>query len=163
MSYELRSARLSDLDDLTSLSEISFSAGLAGPYEPCLIEKALPYISHVSKPLVESGQLYVAEAGDGSLVGAGGWSREYHGMPAVDGVAHIRQFVVHPDSMKQGIGRALFHQCLDAARGISQFDCQASLSAVAFYQSLGFCFISGDEVILPNGVVFPTSLMRYKR
>nr|WP_321455215.1 GNAT family N-acetyltransferase [uncultured Cohaesibacter sp.] len=163
MSYSIRVAMPSELAELGLLSKLSFSAGLVGAYSSAVIEGALPFISHVSEPLVRSGQLYVAEGKDGALVGAGGWSCDYHGIAEVAGVAHIRQFVVHPDYMKQGVGRALFARCLEEAHDIGQFDCQASLSAISFYRSLGFEEISDDMVTLPNGVEFPTRLMRYRR
>ena len=163
MSYRLRSATLSDFEALVHLSVLSFSSGLSGAYPPDLIEQSVPFISQVSKPLIQSGQLYVAEADDDVLVGAGGWSRDYHGVPSVAGVGHIRQFVVHPDWMRHGIGRALFDRCLNAASDIVQFDCQASLSAISFYHSLGFEAVCEDEVELPNGIIFPTCLMRYHR
>ncbi len=163
MSYCLRSATLSDLEALVHLSELSFSKGLVGAYAPDLIEQSVPFISQVSQPLIQSGQLYVAEGDQGLLVGAGGWSRDYHGAPVVAGVGHIRQFVVHPDWTRHGIGRALFDFCLKAAKDVVQFDCQASLSAISFYRSLGFDVVAKDEVMLPNGIVFPSCLMRYRR
>ena len=163
MAYHIRSARCSELDSLTSLSRKAFSAGLEGFYGPSLIEAALPFISQVSKPLVRSKQLYIAVAESGAMIGAGGWSRDYHGLPAQEGIAHIRQFVVHPDWMQQGIGRALFKRCLDEADDIVQFECQASLSAIPFYRSLGFHVVGEDDVILPDGTVFPTCLMRYSQ
>ena len=89
MSYCLRSATLSDLEALVHLSELSFSKGLVGSYDPDLIEQSVPLISQVSQPLIQSGQLYVAEGDQGLLVGAGGWSRDYHGAPAVCGASGL--------------------------------------------------------------------------
>ncbi|WP_316858369.1 GNAT family N-acetyltransferase [uncultured Cohaesibacter sp.] len=163
MSFCLRSATVRDMDALTELSRLSFAAGLVADYDPHILAEALPFVSQISESLVQSGQLYVAEGEKGRLVGAGGWSRDYHGLPPVPGVGHIRQFVVHPDHMRQGIGRVLFQRCLEEADDILQFDSQASLSAIAFYSSLGFESIKEDKVILPNGIEFPTCLMRFDR
>lgn len=163
MRYHIRTALLDDIPAISKISKAAFSTQLTADYAPDVLQRALPFICEVSRPLVQSGGLFVATDDGQGVVGAGGWSREYHGVSAIAGLGHMRHFVVHPDFVRQGIGKVLFERCLEAAPDIEEFEAQASLSAVAFYIALGFEVISDDAVTLPDGTPFATCLMKYKR
>jgi N-acetylglutamate synthase-like GNAT family acetyltransferase len=136
---------------------------MASAYDEDDLLPALRVMTRANPVLLGSGRYYVAEALDGTIVGCGGWSHERPGTNEVEaGLAHIRHFGTHPDWTKQGIGRAIYRCCEDAARaaGVCAFECQASLNAEDFYGSLGFERVRYMDIELECGRLLRVMLMR---
>ena len=94
--------------------------------------------------------------------GCGGWSLRSPGLGEVtNGVAHLRQFATHPLCTRQGIGRAIFEACAEAARkmGASRFQAYSSLNAIAFYRSLGLQSVREINLRIPSPCPMRAMLM----
>lgn len=158
----LRRARPSDLGAVERLLKRSYTRLLRADYPPSVMVTALPLIVRARPELLASGRYFLAEAEDGSLLGAGGWSSA---SPLGDGtvadVGHVRHVAVDPDAVRQGVGRSLMGEVIsDALRhGVKWLDCMSTRTAVPFYESLGFRFMHDAEVGLRPGIVFPAVRM----
>ena len=139
-------------------------------YTPEQIESVLRHGIGVDTQLIADGTYYVAEADDGTLVAAGGWSarRTLYGGdqlkagddPPLDPAtepARIRAFFVHPAWARRGLARRIFAECRDAARaaGFRELALGATLPGVPLYESLGFVPHETTTMRLPDGVEFP--------
>lgn len=147
---------------MTALLQASYGRLMAGCYQRAVLERALPIIARANPRLLSANTFFVAESGDGGIVGCGGWTPESPGSGTIaPAVGHIRHFATHPDWTGRGIGRALYARtAADArARGMARFECCASLNAVAFYAALGFRHVRRIEAQLADGVAFPAALM----
>jgi len=93
--------------------------------------------------LARSGQYTVVVERDGTLCGVG--------MMGPDG--SVRLCYVHPDHTRCGVGRALVDamQSEARARGMDRLHLDATLSAMAFYEAMGFRRVGSPHVWL--GVV----------
>jgi N-acetylglutamate synthase-like GNAT family acetyltransferase len=134
-------------------------------YDSTMLGPALELMTSANPELLSSGTYYVAESEDGTVVGCGGWTREYPGgETAVEGVAHIRHFGTHPDWTRKGIGRAIFRRCEEdaSASGIREFECYSSLNAECFYAALGFERIAVFEIQMSPDVLLTSCHMRYR-
>lgn len=152
-----------DAASVTRLLQAAYPGPMASAYDAARLRAALPLMTRANRALLESGSYHVAEAGDGLLVGCGGWTPERPGTNEVRaGLAHVRHFGTHPAWTGRGIGRAIFGACETAARsaGIGTFECYASLNAVDFYAALGFEIVRGIELRLGADTVLPAMLMR---
>lgn len=137
----LRTASPDDRAPVSDLLGLSYRVLMAGAYPADLLAQALPMISKANPVLLASGRYGLIEDEAGRLLACGGWSLERPGSgDVVEGLAHIRHFAVHPDAVRQGLGRQLYQWCEDAAQiaGMTDFECHASLNAEGFYRRLGF-------------------------
>lgn len=154
--------RVSTLDDSALVSSVlraAYPELMRPAYDAKLLQQVLPRITVAQPELLQSGSYYVAEAAHGAIVGCGGWTRERPGTNEVKaGVGHIRHFGVHPDWTRCGVGKAIYLQCKREARdaGLSQFECYSSLNGEAFYSALGFRRLALIEVVMFDGVSFPS-------
>lgn len=153
MSYPLRTATLADKPLLMALIARSIRQLGAGDYRSEQIEAALQGAFGVDTQLIEDGTYFVAEAGDGRIVGCGGWSwrrtlfggdanrgRDAAALdPAVD-AAKIRAFFIDPDYSRRGIGSAILARCEQAARerGFTRCEMMATLPGVRLYKTFGY-------------------------
>jgi GNAT superfamily N-acetyltransferase len=162
------SIRLATTDEISELNElIATSARIlsSGYYTPAQAESAIKYVFGVDTVLINDDTYYVAEA-DGKIAGCGGWSRRatlYGGDqrkdaddPLLDPATHaarIRAFFVHPDFVRQGIGRRLINICEDAARdfGFKRMEMGATLPGVPLYEAMGYKAIERIDATLPDG------------
>ncbi len=159
---ELRATGKIDIAAVDDLLARSYPALLKADYPASVIVTALPLISRAQPALVSSGTYYGAfEHGD--LIGVGGWTRAAPG-GAHGGhrVGHIRHFATDPQRVRQGVGRALINHCLAQARssGIEEMRCQATFTAVPFYEAAGFELLHEIQVPLRQGIMFPAMQMR---
>lgn len=137
----LRTASPDDRAAVSDLLGLSYRALMAGAYPADLLAQALPLITKANPVLLASGRYGLIEDEAGRLLACGGWSLERPGSgEAVEGLAHVRHFAVHPEAVRRGLGRQLYQWCEDAARAqrMTQFECHASLNAEGFYRNLGF-------------------------
>lgn len=159
----IRSATPADSGALSILLETSYSHLLSGSYDNQTLEFALPYMVRANQALLTCGTYYVAEAEPGIIVGCGGWTLEEPGSGArVKGEAHIRHFAVHPDWVKQGIGRALLRRCIFEVEpaGIHVLHCLSTLNAEPFYRASGFRSVGVIDVRMGPTFAFPAVQMQ---
>jgi len=161
--FSVRPAVPHDLARLDLLFAASYPALLKADYLPSVMVTAVPLISRAQPALLQSGTYFVAEEMDGSLVGAGGWTRRPPGggLP-VEGVGHIRHVVTDHRRTRQGIGRAIIERVVETARaaGIRQLDCLSTRTALPFYRACDFAALRAVEVQLTPVVTFPAIAMR---
>jgi GNAT superfamily N-acetyltransferase len=162
LRFRIRVAGPDDRAAVSALLLKSYTALLRPDYDPEILEKALPLITKANPDLLTSGTYYVACCGDGTVLGAGGWTKSSPtGQGESPGNGNIRHFVTDPDQARQGIGRALMARCLQDARaaGLTDLNCYSTLNGEAFYAACGFRTVEPFDVTLPGGVVFPSVRM----
>lgn len=161
-AFTIRVARPADDAGIDTLLAASYPVLMAPGYDAASLAAFLPIITRANPVLLASGTFYVAETGDGGIIGCGGWSAARPGSGKVEaGLAHLRHFATHHGWARCGIGRALYETCEAAAQaaGTCRFECYASLNAVAFYEALGFASIREITLPMPRGVTAPAMLM----
>ena len=153
MDYVIRKARLEDRPAIKELIAESARGLSRADYTGPQIEAALSTVFGVDTDLILDGTYFVAEGGDGALVGCGGWSRRrtlFGGDqfaardsgeldPATE-PARIRAFFVHPAHARKGIGRAILSACeaAAAAAGFRSLELMATLPGVRLYEACGY-------------------------
>ncbi len=161
--YQLRVASPKDAAAVEEVLKASYPALMAVAYDEAVLTPVLKLITKANISLLASGTYYVAEAGDGLVIGCGGWTIEKP--PSADdvgsGVGHLRHFGTSPAWTRSGIGRAIFRQCESNAKfaNVKELEVCSSLNAEQFYAALGFEKIKIISVAIgPNQ--FPSILMR---
>lgn len=168
---------LSALEQVPHLNELIVESARQlskGFYTDQETESAIHYVFGVDTALVKDGSYFTATL-DGKLAGCGGWSRRrtlYGGDqrpmgadefldPAKD-AARIRAFFIAPSAARQGVGRAIFEACKQAAlaHGFTSLELMATLPGVPFYQVLGFEKVEDVADTLPDGVTIRFERMR---
>ena len=158
----IRRTTQADLAALDLLYARSYPALLKHDYPPSTLVLALPLLAKAQPRLLASGTFYAAES-CGMLLGAGGWSwGGPQGGASPVHMAHVRHVVTDHRRVRQGIGRALMGHVIAEARraGARLLDCQATLTAVPFYASLGFREIGPILLTLRPGIEFPAMRMQ---
>ena len=81
------------------------------------------------------------------------------GDPAADD-ARLRGMAVAPAAQGAGVGRLLVQRCIDAAarQGAKRLWCNARVSAMGFYEKLGFVTHGDEFEIVPIGPHFVMSV-----
>jgi GNAT superfamily N-acetyltransferase len=164
MTYNVRVSAPSDIDAVSALLAASYPALLASHYERDLLDRALPFMTKANPRLLASGSFYVAQTGQGELIGCGGWSLERPGTAeVVRGEAHIRHFATHPDWARIGVARSIMDRCYrDACDwNIRKLHCCSTFAAENFYKALGFKSVAGTSILLDSEVSFPAVLMQH--
>jgi GNAT superfamily N-acetyltransferase len=158
----LRRATGADLAAVDSLLVRSYPRLLKADYPPSVMVLAVPLIIRARPELLASGRYFLVEAGDGRLVGAGGWSI---GSPS-DGsesvaMGHVRHVATDADHVRGGIGRLIMERILtDAdAEGLRWLNCLSTRTAVPFYTAMGFRPVCPVDVTLRPGIRFPAVRM----
>jgi len=157
MAFTIRTSDKSDLAAVDGLLARSYPKLLKADYLPSVLVTALPIISRARPELITCGTYYVAQAETGQIIGAGGWTPDRH----QPGLGHIRHVVSDDRYLRQGVGSALLSRCFERAqvKGIDRLECWSTLSAVAFYASMGFVEIGPIDVPLARGISFPSVRM----
>lgn len=155
----IRAASLDDLSAVDALLARSFPKLLKADYLPSVLVTALPLISRAQPDLLQSGRYYVGELG-GQVVAAGGWSRDRRHRT----LGHIRHLVSDDRYLRRGHARAVIAHTLRAAgaNGICEMECHSTLTAVAFYEAMGFEREGAMQMELRPGVLFPAEKMRLR-
>jgi GNAT superfamily N-acetyltransferase len=152
MEYVLRKATLDDRPALELLIARSARELSANDYQPEQVEGALRGAFGVDTQLI-ADETYFVVAGDGKIVGCGGWSYrrtlfggDYRAErdsamldPQADS-ARIRAFFVDPDHARKGIGSRLLERCETDARlrGFSRLELMSTLPGVRLYAARGY-------------------------
>lgn len=157
MQLTVRIATMDDMAAVDALLARSYPKLLKADYPPSVLVTALPLISRANPALLSSGSYYVAIAKAGQVVGAGGWTPDLRHQ----GLGHIRHVVSDDRCLRMGIGRALIDHTLRCATqaGLTMLECWSTLTAVPFYQTLGFTVVGPMDVPLRPGISFPSMRM----
>jgi N-acetylglutamate synthase-like GNAT family acetyltransferase len=162
-TYPIRIAGPPDLEAVGALLVASYASLLATHYEGDMLRRALPLMTKAQPALLASGSYYVAESGQGDLVGCGGWTTSRPGTgEIIEGEAHIRHFATHPEWVRRGVASSLLSRCLRDAQvvGIRRLYCFSTLNAEGFYRASGFETIESIDVPMGPSLKFPGVLMR---
>jgi len=164
----VRPAQTTDKEGVERCLSASYSELLQNDYPPEVLERTLPLMTTARSELLECPTWYVVVHPDtNEIVGCGGWTRHAPNEPNNNDqlCPHLRHFATDPRYARQGIGRALWQRCWE---GICEMGAQtrieafSTLTAVPFYESLGFRKVKKMEVCLGCGsdpVDFPSVLM----
>ncbi|MBR9763109.1 MAG: GNAT family N-acetyltransferase [Rhodobacteraceae bacterium] len=162
----IRPAMPADTEAVNRMLARSYRALLAPDYPAELLREALPFIKRPRPGLLTCGTYFLTLTGDEERVlSAGGWTdTSPHGAAGRPGEGHVRHVATDPDAARQGLGRGLMGQVMRSAcaAGVELLQCQSTLTAVPFYESLGFRARSLIELRLPNGVLFPAVQMVWR-
>jgi GNAT superfamily N-acetyltransferase len=173
VAIEFRLATAEEIAILKQLIPLSVRALSQGYYRAAQVESALLYIFGVDSQLIADGTYYVAVAGD-EIVGCGGWSKrktlfggdqmKAHADDLLDPAsepARIRAFFVHPQWVRQGIGRRIIEMCEAAARaeGFGRMELAATLPGEPLYTALGYEVTARFDVPMPDGERLPVAQM----
>ena len=162
MTHTIRTASMADISDLDRLFERSYLRLLAPDYAPSVLMTAAPIISRAQPDLIKSGLFFVVETPEGTIGAAGGWSMNPPGgKPGIRGVGHIRHVATDPDIARGGYGRALLQHILLHAKasGMREMHALSTLTAVPFYEAMGFVSQGEVETTFPGGIKFPSVFM----
>lgn len=159
--FIVRPGRRQDVPAVDALLARSYPRLLKADYPPSVLVTAIPLIARAQPALVSCGTYFVAETLDGTILGAGGWTRQDPSGGAARGWGSIRHFATDPDHLRRGVGRALMQRCLLEARdaGMTGMLCLSTRTAVAFYESAGFVATGDIALELRPGVIFPAVRM----
>jgi GNAT superfamily N-acetyltransferase len=162
----LRRAAVEDVAGLQALIEASVRGLGSVEYSGAEIEGALGHALGLDTQLIEDGTYFVAETGDGLMVGCGGWSwREKlcgsDGLNAASscggseatGAAKIRAIFVHPGWARRGLGSLILEHVEGEARatGFRRLEMGSTLTGVALYLLRGYRETERMGIALPNG------------
>jgi GNAT superfamily N-acetyltransferase len=158
-SITLRASNGHDLDAVDAMLSRTYPKILKNDYAPSVMVTAVPIISRANPALLRSGTYYVAEDSRGAILGAGGWTLKGK---TGEAAAEVRHLVVDWRVQRRGLGRRLMMGVFAEAKrfGIGRLDAQATLSAAAFYEAMGFEALARVNVPLRPGIEFPAVMMR---
>lgn len=162
-AFTIDTASTEDAEGVTRLLQASYPELMRPAYPAAALERALPLMTVANRGLLESGRYFVARTPAGEIIGCGGWSFGWSKEDTADAtLAHLRHFATHPQWVRFGVGRALFHASFTQARaaGATAFEVSSSLNAVAFYASLGFRTVEIVPIDLGGGSVLDSARMR---
>lgn len=152
----IRVATPADLGAVDALLARAFPRLLARDYPPSVRVLALPLIARARPELLATGTYYLAEAADGRILGAGGWTA------STPTFGNVRQFVTDDRHVRRGIGGGIMRRVISeaAAAGLIALDCLATRTAVPFYAAMGFHAVGAVTVPLRPGIEFPAIRMQ---
>lgn len=153
----VRPATLDDIGAVDLLLRRSYGPLLRVDYPPSTLVLALPAMTRAQPRLLTSGRYFVAED-EGEVLGAGGWSPEAPGAGRVTpGLGHVRHVATDARAARRGIGRAVMGRVMGEARsaGMRRLSSLSTLTAVPFYEALGFRALRRLELSFGIGVPFP--------
>ncbi len=174
IKFKFKRARISDSTNLERLIIKSSTEINNSYYSDKEIVAALGTVWTVDKQLINDETYWVAENGDGKIIGCGGWSKRkiLYGkeatinsdtqelIPGID-PAKIRAFFVHPKYVRNGIGRKLLKICEKEAKkaGYKSLELVATLSGEKLYETVGFSEIKRQKIESKKGVYSETVTM----
>jgi len=161
-TINVRIATPEDDETISALLKVSYAVLMVPDYTREVVDAVFPLISQANPGLLKSGTFYLAETGDGEIIGCGGWTAARPGQETLEpGLGHIRHFATHPDWTHQGVASAVINACKDAAKqtGIDRLECYSSLSAVGFYAAQGFKVKGPIDIPITKTSYLPSVIM----
>jgi len=147
----VRRARLTDAAAIAGVMRASIRGLSRGPYTPRQLEawSSLPPLYH-AWAMTAGGERYFVAARGGRLVG----------YAALRG-GEVTAAFVRPRFARRGVGVALLARVEREARrrGVRRLVVRAAVSAVAFYEALGFSGSRPIAVPLPDGEALPSRVL----
>lgn len=156
----VRIASPADTAAVDALLARSYPILLKADYPPSVMVTAVPMIARARPELLASGTYFVAVDGEGTIVGAGGWTARGRSGDVTRHVGDVRHVVTDASVLRRGVGQAILARVIETARasGIHSLACLSTRTAVPFYRAQGFQN-SGplSEVLIPlaPGIAFP--------
>ena len=152
-SFELRLASPADVSQISELISASVRGLAKGIYDDSQIERSIASVFGVDHQLIDDGTYFVAES-NGCIVGCGGWSkrrtlygssvyensRDPEELDPTKDACKIRAFFIHPESARQGIGRAILERCEADAKsaGFNRAEMMSTLPGMPLYEACGY-------------------------
>ena len=158
----VRIAAASNENAVSALLRASYTELMARDYGAAILAAALPAMVRANPSLLGSGTFYVVDGPNASFIGCGGWTLAAPGSKTeTTSLAHLRHFATHPHFARRGIGRLIYHRCVEAARlaGVTTFQAYSSLTAIPFYASVGLRLIRTFDLSLGGDVTLPAAMM----
>mmetsp|Transcript_27637 Transcript_27637/g.66411 ORF Transcript_27637/g.66411 Transcript_27637/m.66411 type:complete len:192 (-) Transcript_27637:2433-3008(-) len=173
--------RPATLEDKTAVDELlvnSYTNLLPANYDVNFLKTVLPLITKAQEELLTCGTWYVVEdpSLDGTLVGCGGFTsrnpstqtkKEDRGAGGTMLlVPHLRHFATRPDMSRKGVGKAIWNRSWEDIAKQSptgtntSLEVFSTLTAEAFYASVGFRKVNHVIVPISEDCDFPCILMR---
>ncbi len=151
----IRAAGPADLGEVDTLLRRAFPRLLKGGYPPSAMVTAVPLLLQGDPAQLAGGRHWVAQDGDGRIIGAGGWAQHRRRWSAPRTGA-LRQFVTDPDFVRCGVGGAIMEEAIGDARAarLTHLSCQSTLNAVPFYAAFGFESQGRRRMALAQGIDF---------
>jgi predicted N-acetyltransferase YhbS len=137
---KIRQATDDDVPRISKMLCAAYGKLLRDDYPADILDASLPFMAEVSESLIDTRSYFVATKGH-EIIAAGGWSTATpEGGCAQPGRANVRKVAVHPEHLRKGVGSALIeHTHLTALEaGHSWMHCLSSITAMPFYQSMGY-------------------------
>lgn len=166
IEWIVRPTTSDDAEAIDNLLKVSYDTLLANDYDAHLLEKALPFITKARTELLTCGTWYLAEhPQDGTVVGCGGWTKNtpMKTSETLKVVPHLRHFATHPQYLRKGIARAIWQQIrndvIEKCGAETDLEVYSTITAVPFYQSLGFQEKETIDIPLRSDCNFPSVLM----
>ena len=155
--FTIRPTTSDDLASVDALLARAYPRLLKPDYPPSVLVTALPIIARANPALLGCGTYYLVLSAEGDLLGAGGWTRDREKAER----GHVRHVVTDDRAVRRGVGRALIGHVLDTARaaGVTEMECWSTLTAVPFYERLGFRGVGPVDAPLAPGINFPSERM----
>ncbi|MEM9438665.1 MAG: GNAT family N-acetyltransferase [Pseudomonadota bacterium] len=152
----IRPATPADTGAVDALLQRSYPRLLKADYPPSVLVGAIPALTRAQPALMACGTYFLAIL-DGAVVGAGGWTRDRKERRR----GHIRHVVTDDRQLRRGIGRAIMERSFATARAdaIRKMECWATLTAVPFYEAVGFEKVGPMVVQLQGAIDFPAMRM----
>tara|TARA_R110002050_G_scaffold112748_1_gene227123 strand:- start:2019 stop:2573 length:555 start_codon:yes stop_codon:yes gene_type:complete len=172
MSYTIRLATSSDIDDIDALMKRSMISWGPEYYTSQQISSCCLFVCLPDKEIIGDRTFYVVEDSGGILLGCGGWSRrkklyagpksEFFEGPLKEAEfldpdtepARIRAMFVDHSSGGKGVGSLILETAEKAARefGFTRGSLGAMLSGLGFYEKKGWRVVGKDVATLPDDV-----------
>ncbi|MEL6914206.1 MAG: GNAT family N-acetyltransferase [Pseudomonadota bacterium] len=155
--FLIRTATPADTLAVDALLGRSYPRLLKADYPPSVLVAAIPAMARARPSLMASGTYYLALE-DGAVLGAGGYTPNRRRA----GWGDVRHVVTDDRHLRRGIGRALMEHTFARARsvGLGALECWATLTAVPFYEAVGFETVEPMVVQLQGAISFPAMRMQ---
>eukprot|EP00522_Entomoneis_paludosa_P011964 CAMPEP_0172442404 /NCGR_PEP_ID=MMETSP1065-20121228/2838_1 /TAXON_ID=265537 /ORGANISM="Amphiprora paludosa, Strain CCMP125" /LENGTH=226 /DNA_ID=CAMNT_0013192245 /DNA_START=8 /DNA_END=688 /DNA_ORIENTATION=- len=179
--WKVRPATHADADAASNVLKASYTELLKPDYDEDLLRKAVPFMSTPRESLLTCGTWFVVEhPTTKEITGCGGWTAEAPKVAQLDPssepltekieekskiVPHLRHFACHPDWKRRGVARSIWDrtwkEICEQIGPATELEVYSTLSAVPFYESLGFVPERSLDIPLDGkALLFPAVLMR---
>ncbi len=157
----VRTAGRADIAAIDALLARAYPRLLKPDYAPSVLVTAIPIIARAQPALVTCDTYFVVED-QGAIIGAGGWTAVIPGENRSETRrGNVRHLVTDDRQVRRGVGRALMEHIFASARGAGMgwMHCTSTITAVPFYQAMGFAIRTKVLVPLAPGIRFPAVAM----